>query len=238
MLVKALLVAAVCTVSVVCFEHGEISELSNDCSAQVDSLIDSYGDVPLRGTEANCSEVIIQALDDQEGTNCPLQGQLLGCFQAKAAEWQDLVSRCQLFSPAPNCIGVGGVPSRTGAACKRPVKNGYYLTMGPQVLQTTFYEFRTGIVPNSGAEWDQVPTQATVERRHRRALMAAEGEGSAAVAGGSGGCFPDFYTTADFTAWMQGSYQAPSTYSNNNISPIAIIFWILHGFGVLSLAWL
>ena len=41
-------------------------------------------------------------------------------------------------------------------------------------------------------------------RRYRR--LFAEGEGNSAVTT-SGGCFPDFYSTQDFSNWLAGNFQ-------------------------------
>eukprot|EP00891_Asterochloris_glomerata_P004724 jgi/Astpho2/4724/fgenesh1_pg.00067_%23_197_t len=180
-------------------------------------------------TEQNCSEVIPAALDDTTGANCPVQQVLLGCFQVQQDAWIDLVGKCDLFSDGPNCYATGV----TGSACQRPaVGSQTWLTSGTQKWRPTQYLYGTGFVPNNGELWRNTLPQ--VDRRHRRSLLG-EGEGSAALAGGNGGCFPDLYTVEDFKQWLDGSYQEP-LFGGNSINPLGVIFWVLHAVGIIAMS--
>ncbi|CAL5223436.1 g5951 [Coccomyxa viridis] len=70
---------------------------------------------------------------------------------------------------------------------------------------------------------------------YRRLFAEGEGEGEGSNIQ-SFGCFPDFYYPQDFDDWIQGHFKEPLYSAGSKINPAGIILWLLHGAGILSLA--
>lgn len=244
----AFLSAVVAVVSLQCvhgYVHAQVGSMSTDCQTQYDTLIASIPEPTVDG-ELNCTDMIVNATANTDGSDCPSQAVLVACFQLNQTAWQSLVGSCDLFSPAPNCLNGGVADSVTGSACQRPRQsNGWWLfsaTQGKFAIEQ--YDYGTGIVPNAGSDWQTVqgegarrlltyPYQRGYAQRRRDLLQTGESEG-----GGSGlaaGCFPDLYTQQDFIDWLDGSYIEP-IFGGNVINPIGIILWIVHAVGILAMS--
>lgn len=227
------------------YVHTQVTSMSKDCQTRYADLLASIPEPFDPEDEANCHDVIVNATDNTSGVGCPTADTLIACFQINQTAWRSLVNDCDLVSPAPNCLSGGVADAKYGNDCQRPRQsNSYWLTSiteGKYAIER--YDFDTGIVPNAGSDWRTVQGEGarrllatpylTYSARRRRALLQGESEGGGA--GQSAGCFPDIYTGQDFENWLEGSYIEP-TFGGNTINPIGIIFWIVHFFGVLSMA--
>lgn len=212
------------------YEHGNVPAMPQTCQAQLDALYSQYYlPIAVLPSTENCTQIIQDSLADIGGDNCPSSALLRSCFNHASQAWITLVGNCELFSLSPAC------DPTDSSGCKKPVSaNPWWVQMVNLLWRPSTYDYGTGIVPNKGPGWQNYLAEDEGSRRRYRRLFA-EGEGNSAVTT-SGGCFPDFYSTQDFSNWLAGNFQDPDYAGSGSINPVGIIFWIVHGFSILSMA--
>ena len=79
----AFLSAVVAVVSLQCvhgYVHAQVGSMSTDCQTQYDTLIASIPEPTVDG-ELNCTDMIVNATANTDGSDCPSQAVLVACFQ-------------------------------------------------------------------------------------------------------------------------------------------------------------
>ncbi|CAL8470356.1 g9898 [Coccomyxa elongata] len=224
-----MLLLLVCTLAGIAgglaYEQGNVAALPMTCKTRLDQIYENFYSIDVLPGTVNCTDIIMETLDNKSGVNCSAPEDIRGCFNYAYKPWTNFVRDCELFTLAPTCTN--------GRPCNKPVSDSpWWLRSLTLLWRPVTYDYGTGVVPNKGDGWQYYADEGEGTRRRYRRLFA-EGEGGAV--GGSAGCFPDFYTPQDFENWLQGNFQSP-VYVDQGASSVPIIMWIVHAASILSMS--